>query len=57
MIRVVVCDSFDTCVDVKTFKDLDEVCAYINKHSDEDVTFTLKFEKFNCIINNDERNL
>lgn len=43
-IRVVVCDSFDTCVAVEVFNTLDEVCAYIHKHENEDVTFTLNLE-------------
>lgn len=49
-IKVIVCDSYDTCVAVETFNTLPEVCAYVNKHSDEPVTFTLQFETFNCII-------
>lgn len=50
IIRVTVCDVFDTCIAVEIFDTLPEVCDYINKHSDENVTFTLKFETFSCII-------
>lgn len=43
-ICVIVCNSYDTCIEVQTFDTMSEVCAFIESYMKSGVTFTLRFE-------------